>query len=346
MVDWGPIRRAIQLAGRHRTHPNPRVGAVVVNENGKVIGEGFHEGPGKDHAEVGALRVAGEAARGSDLFVSLEPCSFHGRTPPCVDSIISAGVRRVFVGAEDPDDRVSGSGVKMLRAAGIEVLVWESTDEAEAVDRAYFHHRRSGMPLVTLKYAMTLDGSVAALDGTSQWITSPEARRDAHLLRSTSDVVVVGAGTLRKDDPRLDVRIEGHSGGQPRPVILAGSKDLPTDRKVWSRDPIVVSTIERTIPSGELVLIEGEFLPDPVLTARMLADRGVLDVLVEGGPTVAASWWSSGVVNAGVVYVGSLMGGGQGRGPMAGIFESIELATKLDIVDVRMVGPDVRIEFA
>jgi diaminohydroxyphosphoribosylaminopyrimidine deaminase/5-amino-6-(5-phosphoribosylamino)uracil reductase len=202
------------------------------------------------------------------------------------------------------------------------------------------------MPYVTIKYAMTIDGSVAARDGSSQWITSPEARQDAHILRSRADAVVVGAGTLRNDDPVLDVRLDGYTGTQPRPVILAGSKDLPPHRKVWRRDPLVVSTVNRSIPSGELVLISGDSLPDPRATARMLAERGLLDLLVEGGPTVTSAWWAAGVVKAGVVYVGGRMAGGLGRPPMAGTFESIDMAADVTIVDVRTVGSDVRIEFS
>ena len=338
--------RAVELAGSHPTHPNPRVGAVVVADCGEVVGEGYHLGPGHDHAEVVALREAGTRAIGASVYVTLEPCSFTGRTPPCVEALIEAGVGRVYVGVEDPDQRVSGSGIAALIAGGVGVEVWSDTGSAEAVDPAYFHHRRTGLPLVTVKYAMTLDGSVAASDGSSQWITGPEARSDAHRLRSECDAVVVGAGTLRQDDPRLDVRLKGFRGYQPRAVILAGSRELPGDRVIWERDPLVVSTVERSIPSGELIVVPGASLPDPTETARALADRGLLALLVEGGPVVMASWWTAGIVSRGVVYVGHRVGGGAGRPPMAGIFETIAHASDVEVTDVRMVGPDVRIVFS
>ncbi|HET9258762.1 MAG TPA: bifunctional diaminohydroxyphosphoribosylaminopyrimidine deaminase/5-amino-6-(5-phosphoribosylamino)uracil reductase RibD, partial [Acidimicrobiia bacterium] len=187
------LSRAYELARRHHTHPNPRVGAVVVSSSNEVLGEGAHTGPGHDHAEVVALDRAGDA-RGATLYVSLEPCTFQGRTPPCVDRVIASGVSKVVIGAIDPDARVAGSGVAALREAGIGVEVVDDS-EARALDPAYFHHRETGQALVVAKFAMTLDGSIAAVDGTSQWITSEKARRDAHALRAEADVVVIGSGT-------------------------------------------------------------------------------------------------------------------------------------------------------
>ncbi|MGH8947533.1 MAG: bifunctional diaminohydroxyphosphoribosylaminopyrimidine deaminase/5-amino-6-(5-phosphoribosylamino)uracil reductase RibD, partial [Acidimicrobiia bacterium] len=258
------MRRAIELAAAHRTHPNPRVGAVIVDESGQVVGEGAHLGVGQPHAEVVALREAGDRARGSTLHVTLEPCSHHGLTPPCAGAVAEAGVRTVVIGAIDPDPRVSGAGVSSLRGAGIEVETGMLEDEAEAVDPAYFHHRRTGLPLVTMKVAMTLDGSVAAIDGSSQWITSEVARNDAHNLRSVMDAVVVGAGTFRSDDPLLSARIEGVER-QPVPVVVAGRQSLPIDRRIWDRSPIVISARQLGVPSGEVVVVGGmgEW-PDPV----------------------------------------------------------------------------------
>ncbi|MBW3667149.1 MAG: bifunctional diaminohydroxyphosphoribosylaminopyrimidine deaminase/5-amino-6-(5-phosphoribosylamino)uracil reductase RibD, partial [Actinobacteria bacterium] len=186
------MRRAFELARSHRPHPNPRVGAVVVSPTGEVVGEGAHEAVGKPHAEVLALEEAGAAARGSTLYVTLEPCSHRGNTPPCVDAIATAGVARVVVGVGDPDTRVSGTGIAMLRRAGIEVVENFMAGEAEAADPAYFRHRRTGMPTITLKYAMTLDGSVAAADRSSRWVSSEAARVDAHRLRAEMDAIVVG----------------------------------------------------------------------------------------------------------------------------------------------------------
>lgn len=339
------LTRAYELAREHHTHPNPRVGAVVVSSSGHVVGEGAHSGPPNAHAEIVALDLAGEAASGSTVYVSLEPCSHRGRTPPCVDRLIAADVARVVVGTLDPDERVSGSGVDALRSAGIDVEVVDDP-EAREVDPGYFYHRETGMPLVTIKWAMTLDGSVAAIDGTSQWITSDLARRQVHDIRSQVDAVVVGAGTVRADDPRLDVRTRGYSGPQPRPVVAVGRGDLPENGELWKRDPIVVSMSDRSIPAGELVRVQGfDGLPDPVDTCINLADRGYLSLLLEGGPTLARAWWKAGVVDHGFVHIGSKIGGGTGLSPMAGVFATMTDADDVEFDKVRNVSDDVLITF-
>jgi len=340
------LRRTFELASLHHTHPNPRVGAVVVDRSGSVIGEGAHLGAGHPHAEVVALGEAGARAAGSTLYVSLEPCSHHGLTPPCVEAIATAGVARVVVGAIDPDQRVFGSGVSRLRAEGIEVVTGLLEAEAEDVDPSYFRHRRTGLPRVTLKLAMTLDGSIAAADGSSQWITSEEARHDTHLLRSSMDAVVVGAGTLRLDDPILDVRLEEPVAHQPVPVIVAGRGDLPSESRVWERSPIVIATRELSIPTGDLVVVtEGREHPDPEEAARALADRGLLDLLLEGGARLAGSWWKTGVVGRCVFYVAGRVAGGRGIAPLEGEFTTMAQSRAVTVRDVRMVGPDVRVEF-
>lgn len=340
------MRRALELALGQRPHPNPRVGSVVVGAHGAVIGEGAHISPGEDHAEVVALRQAGEETANSTLYVTLEPCSHEGRTPPCVEAIISAGVRRVVIATGDPDERVSGRGARALRDAGIDVVEGVLESEARESDPGYFHHRQTGLPRVVVKYAMTLDGSVAAADRSSQWITSPEARDDAHRLRSEADAVVVGAGTLRSDNPRLDVRLDGYGGPQPRPVIIAGDGDLPESAAIWDRSPLVVSVVERPLPNGNLLLVPGEDgLPNPVAVCETLADSGFLDVLVEGGPTLAGSWLRAGVVTSGVVYLGGKLAGGQGIPPFGGAFESIEEAIPVSVTAVRSLGNDLRIDF-
>lgn len=344
LFDSARLRRAFELAPGHHTHPNPGVGAIVVKD-GVVIGEGFHSGPGSDHAEVVALARAGDAARGADLYVSLEPCSHHGRTPPCVEAVLAAGIARIVIGIEDPDAKVSGSGVAKLRDSGLEVILSDEREAAEAVDPAYFHHRRTGLPRVTAKFAMTLDGSVAATDGSSQWITSPEARRDAHLLRSQVDAVVVGAGTVRSDNPRLDVRIDGYRGPQPRPVIVAGIGLLPADAQIWELNPLVIIPEGGSSPGGEVVAVGGGSPLAPGLVASTLGDLGYLDLLLEGGPTLLASWWEAGVITRGYAYVGARVGGGTGITPLAGPFGNIDDAREVEIFDVQTVGPDVRIGF-
>lgn len=339
------MARAIDLAVEAMTHPNPRVGAVVVSAGGEVVGEGRHEGPGTPHAEVVALAEAGELARGSTVYVTLEPCNHHGLTPPCVDALLAAGVDAVVAAVTDPDPRTNGAGLARLRAAGVRVEVGLSAAEAAAVDPAYFHHRATGMPLVTWKYAMTLDGSVAAADGSSRWITSGEARQDVHLLRSRMDAVVVGSGTVSADDPRLDVRLEGYHGPQPVPVVLLGKGAPAPGAQVWQRNPLVYSTRERRVPGGELVVVPGDGRPDPREVCRSLADRGLLDVMLEGGPTLAGEWWRAGVIDRGVAYLGARIGGGGGISPVGGVFESIGEAGIVSVAQVRSLGADIRIDW-
>ncbi len=346
MGDARHLLRAIELAAPHHTHPNPRVGAVVVDASGSVVGEGAHTGPGHPHAEVVALETAGQASAGATMYVTLEPCVHHGRTPPCVEALIAAGIARVVVGVIDPDPRVSGVGAARLREAGIEVETGVLEPEAVALDPGYFHQRRTGLPVVTMKLAMTLDGAVAARNGSSQWITSEAARADAHLLRAAVDAVVVGAGTLREDDPLLTARVDGVSR-QPRPVVVAGVQPLPTERRLWERDPIVVAAAGIRPPSGELLQVEGgeDGLPDPEATARALADAGLYDLLLEGGPALAGSWWRSGVVGRGVVYVAGRVAGAAGLSPLGGVFATMAESREVTIGETRMVGPDLRIEF-
>ncbi len=339
-----PMDRAVQLAKAFRPHPNPRVGAVIVDDDGRILGEGAHERPGLPHAEPLAIAAAGTLARGATMYVTLEPCHHQGRTGPCTAAIIEAGLRKVVVGASDPDPKVSGRGLEALRSAGIEV-----TFEArglEDVDPGYFHHRRTGRPRFTLKSALTLDGQVAARDGSSRWITGEEARLDGHRLRADSDAVLVGAGTVFADDPRLDVRVPGYRGPQPRPVVIAGARPLPPDARVLGRGALVIDSGAGSQP-GEVVSVPpGENGGvDLAAAARVMGDLGLVDVLIEGGPTLAGNMWAAGLVDRGVWYFGARLAGGVGRPALAGVFETIEQAASVRIVDVRTVGSDLRVEF-
>ncbi len=277
------------------------------------------------------------------MVVTLEPCTHTGRTPPCVDAIVAAGITRVVVGALDPDPRVSGGGVRHLRDAGIAVVEHVLARECEDLDPAYFHHRRTGRPLLTLKTASTLDGQTAAADGTSQWITGPAARTDVHRLRAEADAVVVGAGTLRADDPRLTVRLDGYRGPQPVPVVVAGSGPLPERARLWERDPIVVAT-ERREHGRTIVVPPGpDGLPDLDAAVRALAVEGLLDLLIEGGPTLAGALWRRGLIGRGVTYLAAKMAGGEGRGIFGGSFSTLGEARPIRIRDVRHVGDDLRV---
>ena len=344
--DAALMRRAIELATAHRTHPNPRVGAIVLDRAGEVIGEGSHLGPGHPHAEVVALIDAGAASRGGTLIVTLEPCNFQGRTPPCVDALAAAGVARVVVGAVDPDARVAGGGIAALRRQGIKVEEGVLAAEAEALDPAYFHHRRTGRPRVTLKAALTLDGQLAASDGSSQWITSEAARHDGHLLRSQYDAIMVGAGTVISDDPQLDVRIPDYGGPQPRPIVLIGTRDLPRESKILQRRPLLVAG-RNLEDNDEVIRVSQGMDGRPVLdeALRAIALEGYLDILVEGGAGLADALWSRGLVDRGVFYLAGKIAGGRGLGLFDGIWNTLEDSVEVDIVDVMKLGPDLRVEW-
>ena len=320
-ADGERMRRAIEVAttARRRTSPNPWVGCVLVSPSGDVF-EGATEPPGSRHAERVALDAAGDAAEGSTVYVTLEPCSFEGRTSPCADALVEAGVARVVVGLADPDERVGGAGLARLREAGIDV---EVGPEAEAVARQlgpYLKHRRTGRPWVVLKLAASLDGRTAAPDGSSKWITGPEARADAHRLRAESDAVLVGAGTVRADDPELTVRET--EGEDPLRVVLGRA---PEDAKVH--------------PALEL---EGPL--EGVL--EDLGGRGVLQVLVEGGPTVAGAFHRAGLVDQYVVYLAPVLFGGDDARPLlAGDgAPTIDDVWRGSITSVARLGDDLRVE--
>jgi diaminohydroxyphosphoribosylaminopyrimidine deaminase/5-amino-6-(5-phosphoribosylamino)uracil reductase len=345
-VDGEMMAAALAAAGEHRTHPNPRVGAVVVARDGQIAGWGGHAGPGSAHAEALALSESGPLAEGSTLYVTLEPCAHVGKTPPCTEAIIAAGVARVVVAQEDPDPRVAGRGVDALRRSGIEVVTGVCREEALNLDPGYFHHRTTGRPRVTLKVAMTLDGQIAAADGSSQWITSVEARRDAHHLRSSQDAVMVGAGTLLADDPALTVRLDGFEGPQPLPVIVAGRRPVPSSRRVFEHPALVFSPIGLDLPAKVVVVPDasGEKV-DLIKMLENLGSRGVVDLLVEGGSSLATAFWGGGLVDHGVVYAAAGLAGGIGRGVFDGVFAAVGDLQPVRITGIERIGPDVRIDF-
>jgi len=337
------MRRALDLTSTTRPHPNPRVGALVIDNDGATLGEGAHSGPGMPHAETIALEQASAAAVGATMVVTLEPCTHHGRTPPCVEAIIASGISRVIIGASDPDIRISGSGIEALRAAGIDVLSRVLENEVEAADPAYFHHRRTGRALVTVKTAMTLDGQTAAADGTSQWITSDEARLDGHRLRAQADAVIVGAGTVIADDPRLTVRIDHFDSAQPIPVVVAGSRALPPDAAIFGRKALVYAPGRCDVPA-EVVEMPG---PNGVDLEAMVDDlgcRGLLALLVEGGAGLAGGLLRSGLVDRGAIYIGGMIAGGLGRGVFTGPFSTLDDARTAPIEHVHRLGPDLRVD--
>lgn len=321
-TDEAGMRLALDAAATVRTStaPNPWVGAVVVDRGGTLVGTGATEAPGGAHAEVVALRAAGDRAAGATVYVTLEPCSHHGRTPPCVDALRSAGVARVVVGVDDPDPRVSGRGVEALRAAEIQVTSGVLAPAVEAQLRPYLHHRRTGRPFVVLKLAATVDGRIAAPDHTSQWITGSAARVDAHRLRAESGAIVVGAGTVRADDPTLTVR---HVvGPDPRRVVLG------------------------TAPEHARVRPCLEWTDEPAALLDHLGSEGVLQVLVEGGATVSSSFLAAGLVDHVVVYVApALFGGDDALGMFRGAgAPTMTALRRFRFDDVRRLGDDLRLD--
>lgn len=317
---WMAEAAALGRSVRTTTSPNPWVGAVVVPAGDGPAAEGATEAPGGQHAEVVALGLAGPAAAGATLYVTLEPCCHHGRTPPCVDAIVAAGVARVVIAVPDPDPRVSGGGVAALRAAGVDVVVGVGREEVEEDLVAYLHHRRSGRPWVVLKLAATLDGRTAAPDGSSRWITGPLARADAHRLRAESDAIAVGAGTVRADDPALSVR------------------DAP------GRDPLRV--VLGRAPEGARVLPALEHTGSAAELLDALGGRGVLQLLVEGGAHVAHQMHAAGLVDHYVIYLApALLGGDDGLGMLAGPgAPTMSGVWRGALSGVRRVGGDLRVD--
>ena len=317
--------RALALAAsvRTRTSPNPWVGCVVVGTGGEWF-EGATEPPGGPHAEAVALAIAGAAARDATLVTTLEPCAHHGRTPPCAVAIAEAGVRRVVVAVGDPDPQVAGRGVALLRDRGVEVVEGVRAEEATGLLAPYLKHRRTGRPWVVLKLAATLDGRIAAPDGSSQWITGEQARADAMALRAESDAVVVGAGTVRADDPQLTVRGPEVPAAQPLRVVLGHA------------------------PDGARVLPALERSGDCAAVLEELGGKGVLQVLVEGGAEVARQFHAAGLVDRYVLYLApALFGGDDGRplfaGPGAATMAELWRGR---IVSVLALGADLRVELA
>lgn len=321
-ADEEQMARALALgrAVRATTSPNPWVGCLLVPALGNRVFEGATRPPGGPHAEAVALAAAGQDARGSTAYVTLEPCSHHGRTPPCADALIAAGVRRVVVGVTDPDARVSGRGVQRLRDAGVEVTVGVCADQVAEVLAPYLKHRRTGRPWVVLKLAASLDGRIAAPGGQSKWITGPEARADTHRLRAESDAVLIGAGTVRADDPSLTVR--DAEGRDPLRVVLGS---LPADARVRP-----AMTME-----GDLEAV----LDD-------LGSRGILQLLVEGGARVAHAFHRARLVDRYVVYLSPTLFGGDDAVPMfAGpAAPSMTELWRGEFRSVEHIGADLRIE--
>ena len=334
------MRRAIALAARGlgTTSPNPVVGCLLLDAEGEVVGEGFHAYAGGPHAEIVALAQAGERARSGTAVVTLEPCNHTGRTGPCSHALINAGVRRVVIAVDDPTP-VAAGGATTLRAAGVQVETGVRRREAEEANVAWLTAVRRGRPYVTWKFAATLDGRSAAADNTSQWITSAPARSDVHVLRSTMDAIMVGAGTVIADDPQLTVR-DLRDGTlaikQPLRVVVDSSGRTPEKARV--RDVAAPTWIVTTDEVGAGP--DGRVDLNSLLAA--LFGRGIRSVLLEGGPTLAGSFLAAGLVDQVIGYVApKLLGAGKPALVDAGV-GTIADAIELDLTDIAQIGPDLR----
>ncbi len=356
------MAEAIRLAarGRYSTHPNPNVGCVIVQQ-GEIVGRGWHQRAGEPHAEVYALREAGARARGADVYVTLEPCSHRGRTPPCADALIAAGVKRVLAASLDPNPEVAGRGLQRLREAGIAVESGLLATQAEQLNSGYLSRRRRGRPWVRLKLAASLDVRTAMASGESRWISAAAARQDVQHLRARSSAIVTGVGTVLADNPSMNVRLDaGQLNGvepvrQPLRVVLDSQLRLPASANFV------------TLPGGKLVLTarddqaawrpllaagaEVALAPcaangrlDPLAVLELLAEREINDVLLECGATLAGAFVGCGLVDELVLYLAPHLMGDTARGLL--ILPGLEQMSdriELEWLDIRQVGEDLRI---
>jgi len=346
------MRQAIALArrGLGRTSPNPPVGAVVV-ARGRVVGRGWHRGPGTAHGEAAALRAAGARARGATLYVSLEPCNHHGRTPPCTDAVLAAGVRRVVFGARDPNPHVRGGGAARLKRAGLEVMGGVERAACEEVIAGFTSLVRRGRPLVTLKLAATLDGRIATRTGESRWITGPQARALVHRWRDEMDAVMVGVGTVLADDPRLTSRRRG--GRDPLRVIVDSRLRTPVGALVLTKEAAPATLLASVISNGrKLTALRARSATVLSLPGRggrvslrrlfaALGQRGVATVLLEGGATLAAAALREGLVDRLALFVAPRLIGADGRPMLASLgVRRLTDAPRLRLLGTERIGDD------
>ena len=349
-VDRQMMQRCIVLARQAlgQTAPNPLVGSVVVAA-GEIVGEGFHPKAGQPHAEVFALRAAGDRAKGATVYVNLEPCNHYGRTPPCTEALLQAEVSKVVVGMVDPNPLVAGQGIDRLRQAGMTVEVGVEAAACEALNEAFVHRIRTGRPLGILKYAMTLDGKIAASSGHSAWVTSAESRSIVHQLRAECDAVIVGGNTVRRDNPLLTSHGVGHN---PLRVVMSRSLDLPVEAQLWQTDfTTLVFTIAGTQPNVQQRLqqqgVEVVELPalTPAAVMAHLFDRGLSAVLWECGGTLAAQAIADGSIQKLLAFIApKIIGGATAPSPVGDLgFDRMTQALNLTNVQWQAIGSDLLI---
>jgi len=344
---WSARALELALQADYRTSPNPMVGAVVLDSDGNVAGEGYHHRAGEPHAEQEALDAAGDQAQGGTLYVNLEPCAHLHRTPPCADAIILAGLKRVVISMSDPDERVRGAGIAKLQAAGIETVVGVHEERALLLNEFYVKHRLTGRPFVSAKFAMSLDGKIATRSGESRWITGEEARLHGHRLRHIHDAILVGVNTVISDDPELTTRLDGEEVRQPLRVVLDSQLRLRMSAKVVGPNTLIATTRAGRMGAAEVLKLpaapDGRVALEPLLDE--LGKRGVLSLLVEGGSEVHASFFANGLVDKVHAYIAPrLIGGRDAPGPLGGAgVERLAEAIPLRDMDSTRLGADLLI---
>jgi len=360
--EW--MARALRLAerGLYTTSPNPRVGCVLVKD-GKIIGQGWHQVAGEAHAEVHALREAKEAAHGATAYVTLEPCSHHGRTPPCADALISAGVERVVVAVQDPNPHVAGAGIARLRAAGIEVEVGLMESAARELNNGFFSRMTLNRPWLRSKIAMSVDGGTALQNGASQWITSADSRRDVQHWRARSCAVLTGIDTLLEDDPQLNVRVASEGSPrirQPLRVVLDSKLRIPLTAKILhpvsfdkeagnvliytaTHDVEKIAAVQK-LGAQIVVLPDATGRVDLLATLHDLAARGCNEVLLEAGSVLNGAFLRAGLVDELILYIAPQLLGDMARGvAQLGELTTLDQRINLEWRDVRNVGKDLRV---
>ena len=353
------MKMALQLAerGRGRTSPNPMVGAVIVKDD-KVVGKGFHQIAGGPHAEIHALDAAGEEARDATLYVSLEPCNHTGRTPPCTQAILKSGIKRVVAGMEDPNPGVTGGGLAFLKSQGLDVTVGVCEDRCRRLNEAFIKYVSTSLPFVILKCAATLDGCIATHTGDSKWITSPLSRRFVHEIRHGVDAIMVGIGTVLKDDPRLTTRREQGEGADPMRIILDSRLSMPVDARLLhldsDSDTLIVTG--RDVPAEKRKRLEkpgirvmaldneGGRIHLPALM-KELGKMDVTSLLIEGGSRVNGSALRAGIVDKVFMFYAPKLCGGTGIPVCGGRgVDMMEKSIQLTDVSVHRFGDDVMVE--